>query len=96
MSSELVGKVTQEERDEILAIFERKIGIQELLGCVDGEFVPLEKRDAFMDKMITEAGKNQIKVDQWWDTMLHKYGWKTEEGKSLHIDFGTCEIFLEG
>ncbi len=83
----LVGKVTEEEKNEILALFERRNGLTELAKVVT-------KNDEIYERLITDMGATSTKFQQWWDDMSQKYQWESSDNGSWEIDFNTCEIFL--
>ncbi len=94
MIKEIVGKVTEVEKNEVLVFFERKLGIEELTATLDSDLLSTDKKEIMQDKMITELGKAKFNLNAWWDKMYKKYQWKSIEGKRWHIDFLTCEIFI--
>ncbi len=94
MTKELVGTVTEEEKNELLILFERKIGIDELAATLENDLLSTEKKEIMQDKMISELGKVTLNLQAWWDKMYEKYKWKSIEGYVWNIDFETCEIFL--
>ncbi len=94
MTKELVGTVTEEEKNELLILFERKIGIEELAATLENDLLSTEKKEIMQDKMISELGKVTLNLQTWWDKMYEKYKWKSIEGYVWNIDFETCEIFL--
>ena len=94
MTKELVGTVTEEEKNELLILFERKIGIEELAATLENDLLSTEKKEIMQDKMISELGKVTLNLQAWWDKMYEKYKWKSIEGYVWNIDFETCEIFL--
>lgn len=83
----LVGKVTEEEKNEILALFERRNGLTELAKVVT-------KNDEIYERLIADMGATSTKFQQWWDDMSQKYQWESSDNGSWEIDFNTCEIFL--
>lgn len=83
----LVGKVTEEEKNDILALFERRNGLTELAKVVT-------KNDEIYERLITDMGATSTKFQQWWDDMSQKYQWESSDNGSWEIDFNTCEIFL--
>lgn len=87
--SKIVGKVTESERDTILALFERKNGLQEL-----AKILTADNNDLY-EKMIKDLGETNIKFQTWWDTMYQKYKWERTEGGNWSINFSTCDISLE-
>jgi CXXX repeat modification system protein len=86
----LVGKVTVEEKDEILALFERRNGLSELSKIVTAE------NDALYEKLVKDMGVTATKFQRWWDDTSLKYRWEKDDSKRWEIDFDTCEIFLLG
>ncbi|MDR1415798.1 MAG: CXXX repeat peptide modification system protein [Prevotellaceae bacterium] len=85
----LVGKVTAEEKDEILALFERRNGLSELSKIVTAE------NDALYEKLVKDIGATATTFQRWWDDMARKYQWEKDDAKRWEIDFDTCEIFLQ-
>lgn len=83
----LVGKVTEEEKNKILALFERRNGLTELAKVVT-------KNDEIYERLIADMGATSTKFQQWWDDMSQKYQWESSDNGSWEIDFNTCEIFL--
>ncbi len=94
MYKEIIGSVTEEEKNEVMMLFERKVGIEELAATLENDLLFDEKKEIMQDKMISELGKVKLNLQSWWDKMHQKYNWKSLEGYSWNIDFQTCEIFL--
>ena len=84
----IVGQVTREEKDEILVLFERRNGLNELAKIVTADNTDLYK------KLVKDLGETGTKFQQWWDSMADKYQWESEEGGNWEINFETCEIYL--
>lgn len=83
-----VGRVTEEERNEIQQLFERKNGLNELAKILTPENTELYER------LIHDMGRTGIKFQNWWDKMYQKYQWENIEGGHWEINFDTCEIIL--
>ena len=81
------GQVTEEEKQEILLLFERKNGLTELAKILKNE-------DALYDKMVTDIGTTTVKFQKWWDDMHRKYQWESAENGHWEIDFDTNDIYL--
>lgn len=94
MFREIVGFVTEEEKNEVMMLSERKAGIEELTATLENDLLPPDKKEVMQEKMISELGKVKINLQAWWDRMYEKYNWKSVEGYSWNIDFQTCEIIL--
>lgn len=84
----IVGKVTEEERNEIQALFERRNGLQELAKI-------LKPEDSILyEKLVKDLGETGRKFQDWWDSMAKKYHWESTPNGNWSIKFDTCEITL--
>lgn len=88
MTKKLIGRVTEEERDEIQTLFERRNGLKELASVVDANNSELYER------LIADMGETGSRFQKWWDTMAAKYDWERAINGNWEIDFGTCDIYL--
>lgn len=84
----LVGKVTEEEKNQIQALFERRNGLAELSKIMSAD------NDDLYEKIVKDMGLTTAKFQKWWDDMAAKYQWESIEKGKWEIDFGTCEVFL--
>lgn len=94
MIKEVVGVVTEEEKNEILVLFERELGIEELAATLDSGLLQSEENDILKDKILNEQVKVKKSLQRWWDMMYEKYKWKNIDGYRWGIDFQTCDIYL--
>lgn len=83
-----IGQVTIEEKNEILSLFERKNGLNELV-----KILPADNSELY-ERLVLDMGQTTTKFQQWWDTMSQKYNWESMEGSNWEIDFDTCDIYL--
>lgn len=83
-----VGQVTQEEKNEIQTLFERRNGLNELAKIVTADNADL------YEKLVKDLGETSTKFQSWWDRMARKYEWESVEGGNWEINFETCEIYL--
>lgn len=90
MIKKKIGQVTPEEKNEILQLFERRNGLNELAKIVTADNAEL------YEKLVADLGQTGTKFQQWWDRMAVKYRWEGAEGCHWEINFDTCEIFLAG
>ena len=88
MAKKLVGQVTPEEKDEILTLFERRNGLNELAKILTAENVEL------YEKLVKDLGETGTKFQNWWSQMAEKYQWESTDDGNWEINFDTCEIFL--
>lgn len=87
-TKKIVGQVTEEERNEIQTLFERRNGLNELAKIVTADNTDL------YEKLVKDMGETGTKFQQWWDNMADKYQWESVEGGNWEINFETCEIYL--
>ena len=84
----LVGSVTEEEKNEIKALFERKNGLAELVKIVTKD------NEALYEKLVADMGATSTRFQGWWDRMVAKYNWESRPDGHWEINFETNEVFL--
>ena len=92
---QVVGRVTQAERDEIQALFERKNGLLELIRSLAASGGGMLDNPVFYEKVVADLGRTTTKSQQWWDAKSKAYGWPGKPGWRWSIDFDTCRIVLQ-
>lgn len=90
-----IGKVTYKERDEILALFERKNGLLELVRSLAETDNDLLKNGYFYEQVVADLGKTSTRHEEWWNKRAEQYRWERLEGHCWEIDFETCRIFVK-
>lgn len=86
----VVGQVTIEERNEILQLFERRNGLNELAKILTAD------NHELYEKLVKDMGETGTKFQSWWERMGEKYQWESIDGGNWEINFDTCEIYLVG
>ena len=84
----IISRVTEEEKNEIQALFERRNGLNEL-----SQILTIEN-EALYEKLVKDLGETGAKFQDWWNRMGEKYNWESAEGGNWEIDFETCNIYL--
>jgi CXXX repeat modification system protein len=84
----IISRVTEEEKNEIQALFERRNGLNEL-----SQILTIEN-EALYEKLVKDLGETGAKFQGWWDRMGEKYNWESAEDGNWEINFETCEIYL--
>ncbi|WP_278520178.1 CXXX repeat peptide modification system protein [Leyella stercorea] len=84
----IISRVTEEEKNEIQALFERRNGLNEL-----SQILTIEN-EALYEKLVKDLGETGAKFQGWWDCMGEKYNWESAEDGNWEINFETCEIYL--
>lgn len=83
-----VGFITEEEKQTILNLFERKNGLLELMKILTPD------NTAMYEKLVMDMGCTSTRFQKWWDDMSQKYQWESMPNGHWKIDFETNEIFL--
>ena len=84
----LVGQVTPEERNEILTLFERRNGLNELAKILTAD------NHELYEKLVKDLGETTTKYQSWWNRMSSKYQWESSENGNWEINFDTCDVYL--
>ena len=84
----VVGKVTEEEKNEIQQLFERRNGLNELAKRLTADNTDL------YEKLVSDLGETGRRFQSWWDRMSVKYQWESIKGGNWEINFDTCDIYL--
>jgi CXXX repeat modification system protein len=95
MSREKVGMVTDEEKEQVLKLYERRIALKELLMTVNNPGMSHEKTEQLYEKIVADTGRTSVIFDKWWRDMAKKYMWESAPNGQWNIDFDTNEIYLE-
>lgn len=83
-----IGTVTDQERNDIQSLFERRNGLNELAKILTADNAELYER------LVKDLGETGSKFQNWWDTMSQKYRWESDANGHWEINFDTCEIIL--
>lgn len=59
----IISRVTEEEKNEIQALFERRNGLNEL-----SQILTIEN-EALYEKLVKDLGETGAKFQDWWDRM---------------------------
>lgn len=83
-----VGTVTEQERDEIQCLFERRNGLNELAKILTAD------NEELYERLVKDLSETTAKFQNWWDSMAQKYQWESAENGNWEIDFNNCSIYL--
>ena len=83
-----IGTVSEQERDEIQALFERKNGLNELAKILTAD------NNELYERLVRDLSETNSKFQNWWNSMADKYQWESTENGSWEIDFNDCSIYL--
>lgn len=88
-----VGTVTQEEKEEIQNIFNKKRGLEELFTTFATNKVDLQNNPLY-DRLLKDYTEVTTKFHEWWNTTSQRYNWEGIENSSWLIDFSSNEVYL--
>jgi CXXX repeat modification system protein len=95
MKMEKVGFVMENEKNQVLTLFERKLALEELEETLINNDLSNSTKGLLTNKIKKDKEKTNEKFNRWWISKNIKYRWKFNEDSSmLSIDFGTNEIFI--
>lgn len=80
--------MSEEEKNEIQALFERRNGLMELAKIVTAD------NEALYEKVVNDLGKTSSRFQSWWNRMAEKYQWEGRDDGNWEIDFTTNDIYL--
>lgn len=80
----VICRLTDEEKNEIEAIFERKIALENLTKLPD-----VVSNAALYEKLIADYGKTTIRFQKWWQMATEKY---QLQGKEVRVDFENAQL----
>lgn len=86
--NKVISRVTEDERNEIQMLFERRNGLNDLAKILTADNTEL------YEKLVKDMGETGLKFQNWWDRMYRKYNWENIPGSNWEINFDTCEILL--
>lgn len=90
MKKKVVGRVSEEEKNEIEVLFEHREALKSLVSSLSDE-VLLEDAIVY-DKYIAEIAEINYRYRSWWERMEMQYNWPKLPKEHLTIDFNTNEV----
>lgn len=90
-----VGEVTEDEKEEVLMLYERKSAIKELFLTLSSQYLTEWEKENLKDRIIEDMTKANSLYEKWWRDKREKYNWKLRETGQWLIDFRTREIYLD-
>lgn len=94
MVKEKLGVVTEDEKEEILKIYERRLALNEVFMTISNPSIEESTKEELYQKVIADLGQTKLKFDLWWQNISTKYKWKIKENGQWQIDFENREIYL--
>jgi CXXX repeat modification system protein len=94
MNMEKVGVLTENEKNEILGLFQRRAALNELMLTLRNQPMSENHNDALYEKLVNDLGKTMHSYDNWFGKASKLYNWKSSDNGHWSINFETNEVFL--
>lgn len=89
--TKIVGKVNDEEKNEIMNLYEKKVALENLIKVIN-----VVENEKIYEKLLEDYKDNNILYQKWWDNKSELYMWeKGEQNQPWKIDFKTGNIILD-
>lgn len=89
----VVGKITEEEKQEIQSLSSKKNSLEELFKVLLGSQVEITNVNVY-EKMLKDHMDVTQAFQLWWDKKSSSYGWESVPGGNWSINFETNEVTL--
>lgn len=93
MKKEVVGCVTEEEKEEVSNYFYRGEALKELLQSLPSQSLNDQEYEVYYQRIIDDMAQTKARYDDWWYRIPKKYGWQLNARYILN--FQTNKILLE-
>ncbi|MPN16318.1 hypothetical protein SDC9_163657 [bioreactor metagenome] len=90
----VVGIVSEREKNTLLKFYERKLANEELLLSLKENYFIEEDKNIFMNKVSEDMKETKENIEKWWSEKSSKYNWKGKKNGFWEIKFETNEIIL--
>lgn len=81
-----IWTLTEEEKNEIQELYEKRIALENLVNIID------PANEALYNKLTGDYGKIIVQFQKWWSETSEKYNW--EKGMNWFVNFETSEVML--
>lgn len=83
-----VGKITEDEMNEVEVLFEKKIALENLTKILDPVI-----NESLYEKTVRDYGETIHAFNNWWADKSEQYNWERND-KEWYVDFNTGDIYL--
>lgn len=95
MPRQMLGRVSDGERDDIRRIHERRTALQELLLTLDSPDLSPAQRQVLQTGIEEDLARTTARFEGWWQTVGVKYHLDRAGHGGWMLDFETQEIWHE-
>lgn len=95
LKTEIVGQISEHERNEAMTLIERMHALSELRLGKDNLNIDEIEKDLLLNQIKEKELQTNILMQNWWKEKYNKYKWKKVDGYVWEIDFQNCSIHLK-
>lgn len=94
MEYEIIGQVTESEKNEIVRLKERISALLELSLGKDNLNLNEEEKQNLLKKINQRKEETNKSIEQWWEAISNKYKWKSDRDAKWIIRPEDCNVLL--
>lgn len=95
MIKQKVGEVTEDEKEEVLRLYDRKNALNELFFVLSSPYLTEGEKETLKGRIIDDMAKANSLYEKWWSDKREKYNWKSKATGQWIMDFRTRAVYLE-
>lgn len=88
----LLGKVTNEEKEQVMAISRRRSALHELFATLGNEAAT--PNDALYERIVADIGETNQKLKDWWSATAKAHDWSFSEKDIWQVEYESNELYL--
>jgi CXXX repeat modification system protein len=93
MTKQLIGSVTQAEKEDVVRLHERRTALRELLLTLNSPYLSEGEKRTLAGRIVEEYVKASSLFERWWREAARKYNWPSKEHGSWMVDFETNDVY---
>lgn len=90
MKEQILGLVTEAERDEVKRLHSRRTGLHEIITTLASSGLTPENN--FYERLVADVSDVNAQFGDWWRKVSTKYGWPNDSRLNWNLDFETRQI----
>lgn len=87
MIREFIGTISEDDKKELIKIYERKNSLEELV-------IEISEEEKMYSQIRTDLEITSVTINEWWAKIAFKYNLKFDEKGQWELNFETNEVFL--
>lgn len=88
----LLGKVTNEEKEQVMAISRRRNALHELFSSLNSEAAT--PNNTLYERIVEDIGDTNQRLKDWWITTAKAHNWSFTEKDAWQVEYDSNELYL--